>query len=241
MTSHPEVLGLVLARSGSKSVPRKNVHIVFGRPLIAYTIDAARGARTITRLVATTDDEEIAGIARGLGAEVPFLRPPELAQDDTLDYPVVRHALEWLEAKDGYRPELIVHLRPTSPLRTSHHIDEAVELLMTRPDADSVRGICRPQQNPYKMWQMAADGTLRPLLALPGVPEPFNAPRQMLPAVWWQNGYVDVFRRRTVFEQRSLTGTRILGYPIDELEFVDVDSLHDLRVVELILRSRQVG
>lgn len=236
---HPEVLGLVLARGGSKSVPRKNIFLVLGKPLLAYTIQAALAARSITRLVVTTNDPEIADIARRLGAEVPFLRPPELAEDETPDYPVVRHALEWLEAKDGYRPDLIAQLRPTSPLRTSLQLDEAVALLRAHPDADSVRGVCRPQQNPHKMWRMASDGLLHPLLAVPGVPEPFNAPRQTLPVVWWQNGYIDIFWRRTVFEQRSLTGAKVLGYVIDEPEHIDIDSLHDIRVLELILRDRQ--
>jgi N-acylneuraminate cytidylyltransferase len=118
-------------------------------------------------------------------------------------------------------------------------VDEAVGLLRSRPDADSVRGVCRPQQNPHKMWRMAPDGLLSPLLAVPGLPEPFNAPRQTLPVVWWQNGYIDAFWRRTVFDQASLTGSRVLGYVIDEPEYVDVDSLHDIRVLELILRSRR--
>ena len=234
-----EVLGLVLARGGSKSVPRKNIFLVLGKPLLAYTIEAALAARSITRLVVTTNDPEIADIGARLGAEVPFLRPPELAEDETPDYPVVRHALDWLEAKDGYRPDVIVQLRPTSPLRTSVQLDEAVALLQAHPDADSVRGVCRPQQNPHKMWRMSSDGFLHPLLAVPGVPEPFNSPRQTLPVVWWQNGYIDAFWRRTVFELQSLTGAKVLGYVIDEPEHIDIDSLHDIRVLELILRNRQ--
>lgn len=234
-----DVLGLVLARGGSKSVPAKNVYPVLGKPLIAYTIEPALATRSITRLVVTTNDPAIADIARRLGAEVPFVRPSELAQDETADYPVVRHALEWLDAKEGYRPDLIVQLRPTSPLRTVQHLDEAVALLRAHPDADSVRGVCRPQQNPHKMWRMTPDGLLHPLLSVPDVPEPFNSPRQTLPGVWWQNGYVDAFWRRTVFEQQSLTGKNVLGYVIDEPQYVDIDSLHDIRVLELILQSRQ--
>jgi CMP-N,N'-diacetyllegionaminic acid synthase len=236
-----EVLGLVLARAGSKSVPSKNIYLVRGKPLIAYTIEAARSARSITRLVVTTNDPEIGEIARRFGAEVPFLRPDELAQDETVDYPVVRHALEWLEAEEGYRPDAIVHLRPTSPLRTSRHIDEAVALLEAHPAVDSVRGVCRPQQNPHKMWRMTSDGLLHPLLTVPDVAEPFNAPRQTLPAVWWQNGYIDIFWRRTVVEKQSLTGANILGYVIDEPEYVDIDSLHDIRVLELILQGRRAS
>ena len=233
-----EVLGLVLARAGSKSVPRKNVYVVHGKPLLAYTIEAALAAHSITRLVVTTDDPEIGEMGRRLGAEAPFLRPANLARDETTDYPVIRHALEQLHAIDGYRPDMIVQLRPTSPLRTNRHIDEAVELLRARPDADSVRAVCRPQQNPHKMWRMTSDGLLQPLLSVPGIEEPFNAPRQTLPVVWWQNGYVDAFWWRTVVDQHSLTGARVLGYVIDEPEYVDVDSLHDLRVLDIILQGR---
>jgi CMP-N,N'-diacetyllegionaminic acid synthase len=233
-----EVLGLVLARAGSKSVPRKNVYVVHGKPLLAYTIEAALAAHSITRLVVTTDDPEIGEMGRRLGAEAPFLRPANLARDETTDYPVIRHALEQLDAMDGYRPDMIVQLRPTSPLRTNRHIDEAVELLRSRPDADSVRAVCRPQQNPHKMWRMTSDGLLQPLLSVPGIEEPFNAPRQTLPVVWWQNGYVDAFWWRTVVDQHSLTGARVLGYVIDEPEYVDVDSLHDLRVLDIILQGR---
>jgi CMP-N,N'-diacetyllegionaminic acid synthase len=233
-----EVLGLVLARAGSKSVPRKNVYMVHGKPLLAYTIEAALAAHSITRLVVTTDDPEIGEMGRRLGAEAPFLRPAKLARDETTDYPVIQHALERLHAMDGYRPDMIVQLRPTSPLRTSRHIDEAVELLRARPDADSVRAVCRPQQNPHKMWRMTSDGLLQPLLSVPGIEEPFNAPRQTLPVVWWQNGYVDAFWWRTVVDQNSLTGARVLGYVIDEPEYVDIDSLHDLRVLDIILQGR---
>ncbi len=232
-----EVLGLVLARAGSKSVPSKNIYVVRDRPLIAYTIEPARTARSITRLVVTTNDPGIGEIARRFGAEVPFLRPDELAQDDTVDYPVVRcprvaRHQGWLSSGPD---------RPTPPHVAAAHrpIDEAVALLEAHPDVDSVRGVCRPQQNPSKMWHMRSDGLLHPLLAVPGVPEPFNAPRQTLPAVWWQNGYTDVFWRRTVVEKQSLTGAKVLGYVIDEPEYVDIDSLHDIRALELILQGRR--
>ena len=117
-----EVLALIPARGGSKSIPRKNIRSFAGYPLIAYSIAAGRMAETVTRVVVSTDDEEIATVARQYGAEVPFLRPAAFSQDEIPDLPVFRHALEWLAEQEGYRPEIVVQLRPTSPLRRAWHI-----------------------------------------------------------------------------------------------------------------------
>ncbi|HQC21081.1 MAG TPA: acylneuraminate cytidylyltransferase family protein, partial [Anaerolineaceae bacterium] len=117
MVKKPEVLALIPARGGSKGIPRKNIRDFGGAPLIAWSIAAALRAETVTRVIVSTDDEEIAAVAREWGAETPFLRPAELAQDDTTDYPVFRHALDWLAAHENYRPEVVVQLRPTSPVR----------------------------------------------------------------------------------------------------------------------------
>ncbi|MDD5469139.1 MAG: acylneuraminate cytidylyltransferase family protein, partial [Anaerolineales bacterium] len=134
-----EVLALIPARGGSKSIPRKNIRSFAGFPLIAYSIAAAQAAETVTRVVVSTDDEEIAGIARQYGAETPFLRPAEISQDGTPDLPVFQHALQWLAEQEGYQTEIVVQLRPTSPLRRVVHIDVAVQSLVERPEADSVR------------------------------------------------------------------------------------------------------
>ena len=142
------VLGLVPARGGSKGIPRKNLIPVGGLPLIAHTILAARKSRSLDRVIVSTDDDEIAEVAERFGAEVPFRRPPEFAEDLTPDLPVFLHALEWLDRHEGYKPDLIAHLRPTSPLRTAQHIDEAVSILRGRPDADSVRSVTVPSENP---------------------------------------------------------------------------------------------
>src|SRR5678816_951191 len=120
------VLAIVPARGGSKGIPRKNVRLIGGHPLIAYSIAAGLAAEHVDRVLVTTDDAEIADVARLYGADVPFRRPVELAADDTPDLPVFLHALEWLDREEGYRPEIIVHLRPTSPLRQVADIDEAI-------------------------------------------------------------------------------------------------------------------
>lgn len=148
-----EVLAIIPARGGSKSIPRKNIRPFAGHPLIAYSIAAGLAAETVNRVVVSTDDEQIAAISRRYGAETPFMRPEEFSQDDTPDLPVFQHALRWLRENEGYRPEMIVQLRPTSPLRRVRHIDQAVHRLLDRPEANAVRTVCVPFQNPFKMWQ----------------------------------------------------------------------------------------
>jgi len=219
----PHVLAVVPARGGSKGMPRKNLLPLDGHPLIAYSIAAACEARLVTRVIVSTDDREIADVSRRYGAEVPFVRPAELAADDTPDLPVFLHALDWLAARDGYVPDLVVHLRPTSPLRRGEDVDRAVALLRDTPAADSVRTVCEPFQNPYKMWKRDTEGWLRPLLADAG-PDAFNRPRQTLPAVLWQTAYIDVTRPATLRDQRSMTGRRILPLVTDSDHWVDIDS-----------------
>jgi len=227
------VLALVTARGGSKGVPRKNLHPFCGRPLIAHTISVARRTPTVDRCVTSTDDPEIAEAARAHGSEVPFLRPKEFAQDDTPDLPVFEHALAWLAEHEGYRPEVVVHLRPTSPLRRPEHIQQAVELLRCHPESDSVRTVSPPSQNPYKMWRIV-DGVLRPLVPT-DFAEPYNAPRQKLPQAYWQNGYVDVAWTRTILKG-SMTGARILPLIINDPFPVDLDSVEAFEIAEEAVR-----
>lgn len=234
-----EVLALIPARGGSKSIPRKNIRPFAGHPLIAYSIAAGLAAKSITRLIVSTDDEEIAAISRGYGAETPFLRPAEFSQDQTPDLPVFQHALRWLAENEGYHPEIVVQLRPTSPLRRVWHIDQAVAGLLQRPDADAIRTVCIPFQNPYKMWRIAADGTLQPLLQAE-FHEPYNMPRQVLPEVYWQTGYVDAVWARTILEKNSMTGDRILPLIIDPAEWIDIDSPDDWRRAERLLESGEI-
>jgi N-acylneuraminate cytidylyltransferase len=225
-----EVLALIPARGGSKGVPRKNLRTVGGRPLVARSIDHARASRSVTRVVVSTDDPEIAELARREGADVPFLRPVELAGDATLDLPVFQHALRWLADRESYRPELVVHLRPTSPFRDPARIDEAVARLAARPDADSLKSVHLAAQTPYKMWRVA-DGILEPLLAVEGAPEPYNLPRQELPRVVWQDGYVDVLRPRVLLEQGLMHGRRILAFEVDP-DHIDIDDEDSLARAE---------
>jgi CMP-N-acetylneuraminic acid synthetase len=235
-----EILALIPARGGSKSIPRKNIRSFAGHPLIAYSIAAGKAADMVSRVVVSTDDEEIAAIARRYGAETPFLRPAELSQDHTADLPVFRHALERLAEHEDYHPEIVVQLRPTSPFRRVSHIDQAVYRLLERPEADSIRTVCVPFQNPFKMWRIGPDGFMAPLLGAE-YPEPYNMPRQLLPEVYWQTGYVDAAWADTILQKGSMTGDRILPLVIDPSEWIDIDSPDDWRRAERLLESGEIA
>src|SRR3972149_9542038 len=223
MVTKPEVLALVPARGGSKGIPRKNIRPFAGYPLTSYSIVAGLQSGSVTRMILSTDDEEIASVARQWGAEVPFMRPLALAQDATTDLPVFQHALHWLAENENSHPDLVVQLRPTSPIRPLGCVDEAVALLLDHPKADSVRGVVPSGQNPYKMWKISqADGSMQPLLVLKNISEPFNAPRQALPPSFWQTGHVDVIRSETILRKNSMTGDMILPYLIDPAYTIDI-------------------
>ena len=239
MVADLEVLAIIPARGGSKSISRKNIRSLAGYPLIAYSIAAGLAAQTVDRVIVSTDDEEIARIAREFGAETPFIRPISLAMDDTPDLPVFEHALTWLAENEGYQPQIVVQLRPTSPFRRTQHIDQAVYRLIERPEADAIRTVCTPFQNPFKMWKIDSDGFLQPLIDI-GVAEPYNLPRQALPDVYWQTGYVDVAWTDTILTKHSMTGEAILPLLIEAEEWIDIDSLDDWRRAERLLENGEI-
>ena len=233
-----ETLALVPARGGSKGIPRKNIRNFAGYPLIAWSIAAAKQASCVTRVIVSTDDEEIAVVAREYGAETPFLRPSELAQDQTTDLPVFEHALDWLERNENYKPEFVIQLRPTSPIRPKDCVDNAVKILMEHVDADCVRGVVPAGQNPHKMWRFAGEQQpMRPLLKVEGIAEPYNAPRQVLPPVYWQTGHIDAIRVSTITQKHSLTGDVIYPLVIDPRYTIDIDNLSDWAKYEALVTS----
>jgi N-acylneuraminate cytidylyltransferase len=233
-----EILALIPARGGSKGIPRKNIRLFAGYPLIAWSIAAAKQSSLVTRVIVSTDDEEIAAVAREWGAETPFLRPAELAQDKTTDLPVFEHALKWLEDVEGYRPDILIQLRPTSPIRPHTMLDDAIRILLEHADADCVRGVVPAGQNPFKMWRFNGErNPLNPLLAVDGIPEPYNAPRQILPPVYWQTGHIDAIRVSTIADKHSLTGDVIYPLLIDSKYTVDIDTLPDWAKYEALVYS----
>ena len=229
-----KVLAVIPARGGSKGIPRKNVRTLAGKPLIAWTIETALSCPRLDRVVVSTDDQKIAEVARRDGAEVPFLRPAELAGDDTLDLPVCQHALVWLAEHEGYLPEIVVWLRPTSPLRTVQDIDAAVQLLIeTR--ADCVRSICPAEHHPYWMKRLEGD---RLLPFVEGVDGSKYYRRQELPPAYRLNGAVDVTWCKRILEDGKLFDGDMRGYVMPVECSVDLDSELDFALAELLLQRR---
>jgi N-acylneuraminate cytidylyltransferase len=221
-----KILALIPARGGSKNPPDKNILDFRGKPLIVHSIECALQAKYIGRVIVSTDSRKIAEISQQAGAEVPFMRPAEIAGDYSTDLEAFQHALGWLNEHQQYRPELVVHLRPTSPVRRRGLIDEGIERILAHPEADSLRAVVRAPHTPYKMWRLDGD-YLQPLLNHPKYSEPYNMPRQLLPPVYWQNAYLDVTRWATVMKKNSVTGDRILALIMSPEEDVDIDSQRD--------------
>lgn len=246
MEQKPDVLGIITARGGSKSIPQKSIAPCAGKPLMYYTIEAAKRASSITRLIISTDDEEMAAYAKSQGVEVPFMRPKELAEDTTPDLPVFEQVLAELKARENYVPDIVVHLRPTTPLKKAADIDAGVALLLSHPDAQSVRSVCEPLHTPFKMYTKdESTGFLTPLLTkeFPEVfekyAEPYNMPRQLLPTVLRHSGYVDVIRAAVISELHSMSGTKMLPVPFEKWRDVDIDSPFELSLAENIIEQLQ--
>ena len=237
--SRPEVLALIPARGGSKSFPRKNLVMLAGKPLIAHSIEQALASRHITRTIVSTDNDEIARVAQAHGAEVPFMRPSQFAQDESTDLDVFRHVLATLRDREAYTCACVVHLRPTGPVRRVARIDEAIEALLQRPDADSLRSVTWPVQTPYKMWRVSG-GYLEPLLQIEGRTEPYCQPRQSLPEVFWQNGYIDIVRPHVVLERGLMCGDRIIPFVMRE-PMLEIDYPESIPRVEAALVALQQG
>lgn len=229
-----DTVAIIPARGGSKGIRRKNLVTIAGRTLVEHSIDHALAAATVDRVIVSTDDAEIAEVSCAAGAEVPFLRPAELAEDHVLDWPVFEHALHWLEREQAYRPENIVHLRPTAPYRQATWIDEAVTLLEQQPSADSVRSVSLVQQHPYRVFQLADDGFLDPIMKHEH-PQPFLLRRQDLPPFYYYNCVIDVTRRGTILDLDSMTGSRIFPYTMEPDEVLDIDTPRDLEFARFIM------
>jgi CMP-N-acetylneuraminic acid synthetase len=228
-----KILGIIPARGGSKGIPNKNLALLCGRPLLAYTADAVKQSRKLTRTIVSTDDERIAECAKALGLEVPFMRPAPLAADDAPMLPVVQHALEAM-TKDGFDADMVVLLQPTSPLRRGEHIDAAIDWL-ERTAADSVVSVVEvPHQfNPTSVMRLD-EGLLKPFLDGPTATR-----RQDKPRLFARNGPAVLAVRAAVVRGGSLYGERSWPLGMSAEDSLDVDSPWDLRLVEYVLAARE--
>jgi len=234
MQHKKKVLGIVTARGGSKGIPGKNLTLLRGRPLLAYTAEAALAASTLFQTILSTDDEAIADVGRSLGLEVPFMRPPELATDDTPTLPVLQHAVTFLESQ-GREYDAVCLLQPTSPLRRPEYIDGCINLLFER-EVDAVITVLPVphQHNPHWVYFQDESGTLR---ISTGETEPIPR-RQELPPAFQREGSVYVVRRDVLMESNSLYGTTLLGYPVEADDSINIDDLTQLQRAEELLQLR---
>ena len=227
-------IALIPARGGSKSVPKKNIRLFMGHPLIAYSIAAARLSEKIDRVIVTTDSEEIAEVSRRYGAEVPFLRPSEYAQDLSPDIDFVKHAIGWLAEHEGKIPEYIVHVRVTSPVRDWRIIDKGIEEIMRDSEASSLRSGYICVHPPYKWFRFDDTPYLKPLM--PGMTcDEANMPRQGFPRVLVPNGYVDVLKADFVIRNDLMHGDNMIGF--ETMEVPDIDTEADLYKLEVYRES----
>ena len=231
------ILAIIPARSGSKSVKHKNVRQINGKPMMVYSIEHALKSRLINRVIVSTDSEEYAKIAREYGAETPFIRPIEFAEDTSLDIDVFYHCLTYLKKTEGYVADIVVQLRPTYPIRNPEDIDRMIMMLQENEYADSVRSMAMATEIPYKMWKKGENGTILPIAT--DIPECYNMPRQELPIAYYQNACIDVVRGRVILEERSMSGKTILGYEMEEN--YDIDTEEELERAKNQLRITNGG
>lgn len=232
-----EVLAVIPARGGSKGLLRKNILPLAGHPLIAYSIKAAHESKLITRTIVNTDADYIREVALRYKAELPFERPMHLAGDLTTDLEVFRHLLSWLKQNEGYAPDLVVQLRPTSPVRPTGLIDTCITKLV-QSNADSLRVVTKSPITPYKMWRIPDESkSMIPLLTLEGVDEPYNQPRQSLPDIYWQIGCLDVIRSWVIFDQDSMSGKKILPHILPSQFAVDIDDIASFEKAEAVIKT----
>jgi len=231
------ILALIPARGGSKGIPGKNLRKIGGLTLVEWSVRHAQRAKAVDRIIVSTDSDEIAGVARAAGAEVPFLRPPDLAGDNVLDYPVFLHALKWLESKGDTVPEIVVHLRPTAPYREDGWIDAAVATLRNTPSADAVRSVSEVTQHPYRVFELDPEGLLSPVM-LHRHPTPALLRRQDLPRMFYYNCVIDVTWSRTILEKQSMTGDRLAPWIMPADDVVDIDTPRDLAFAEWFMGQR---
>ena len=230
-----KTLAIIPARGDSKGIPKKNIAPLAGYPLISYAIASGLASTHVDRVIVSTDDPDIAAVARVYDAEVVW-RPKVLAEDNTRDYPVVKHVLDTLKAEESYIPDVIVFLRPTSPIRPKRFVDAGIECyLKNQGHWSSLRSVCGSPITPYKMWHLRGD-CLVPVVSDPEIPEAYNAPRQELPITYWQTGHLDVYALKSLKTYASVTGPYIGMFPIERKYVVDIDAPENLEKAEQQLR-----
>jgi CMP-N,N'-diacetyllegionaminic acid synthase len=230
----PTILGIIPARGGSKAIPRKNLALLANKPLLAWTVEVALESASLDRLVISTDDPEIAEVGKNLGAEIPFLRPTELAADTSTSMDVILHAIRWFDDNESYRPDYVLLLQPTSPLRTATDIRESIKLALAK-NADSVVSVCESHQHPFWMKGVNDEDKLVDLYPQSAAP----TRRQDLSPVFALNGAIYLALRTFLLSERMFISDRTYAYGMPENRSLDVDTPWDLYLANLILNDRE--
>ena len=228
-------LAIIPARSGSKGVPDKNIKDLGGIPLIGYSITASLQSNSIDRTIVSTDSEEYARIAREFGAEVPFLRPKDIAGDGSSDYLFVKHALDWLKKKEHCLPAYIVHLRPTTPFREKKYIDDAISIIKEAEKATALRSVHRMPESAYKMFEIE-NGILKCICSGTTSLDKANDARQIFPVTYQPNGYVDVLKTGFILENQCIHGDNVIGYNTPLV--TEVDTIEDFELLEYEIHQK---
>lgn len=239
-----KILGIIPARGGSSSIPRKNIAIVAGKPLIYYSIREAQKSKMLDAFIISTDDQEIAEIARSYGADVPFLRPKKFAQKYSPEIEYQQHALNWLEKNRGWKPDIVVVIKPTSPLRPASDIDRTIKLLKSG-NYSMTRTVAKPQHHPYRIWRFEKKSAeMKCLLSEMGTAKDFARwgdyiPRQKLPKVYFYNGAVDVTWSKNIKQgSAAVFAGPIGGVIVDPSTSYDIDEPADLDEIGKILSKK---
>nr|WP_231701885.1 acylneuraminate cytidylyltransferase family protein [Crassaminicella thermophila] len=227
------IIAIIPARGGSKGIKNKNIKYLIDKPLISYTIEAAKKSKYIDRIVVTTDDIEIKKVSEQFGVEVPFIRPKELAQDDTPGIEPIIHAVKWLEDNEGYRADYVINLQPTSPLRTSEDIDQAVEKLLNS-NSISLVSVCESSEHPYWMKKIE-NGIMQSFLEVDIKNK--NYRRQDLPKVYSLNGAIYMSTTENLVSNKSFYSENTLPYIMPKERSIDIDDMIDFKLAELTLRG----
>lgn len=224
------ITAIIPARSGSKGVPGKNIKLLGGIPLFAFSIIAAKMMPSVSRVIVSTDSNEYAEIAKFYGAEVPFLRPIDISGDKSTDYDLFIHALNWFKGNENYIPEFLLHLRPTTPLRDPQIMEQAVKLLLENNEiATSLRSGHNAPESPYK-WFLKDENNFFKGLRDDLTPEKVNLPRQSFPSVYVPDGYIDVLKSSVILNSGTLHGDKMLVF--ESPYCVEVDTKDDFEYLE---------
>jgi len=235
MKDNKKILAIIPARGGSKGVPKKNIKMLAGKPLIAWTIETALSVPCLDRVVLSTDDRKISETAKQYGADVPFLRPEKIALDDTLDMPVYEHALAWLKDNENFSPDIIVWLRPTAPLRIAQDINNALDILIKK-EPDWVRSVCEVEHHPYWMYKLNG-GRMESFVD--GIQIKNHMRRQLLPPAYRLNGAVEVAWRATILEKKLLYSGVIEAYIMPPDRSIDIDREIDFKLAETYMKLKK--